>query len=57
MIIATAVTFSVVPDGFYQLYVIHGLYKSNMLALDLYKHCIRFVLCIETKASHLIYLF
>jgi hypothetical protein len=24
-------TFSVVPDGFYQLYVIHGLYKSNML--------------------------
>ena len=26
-------TFSVVPDGFYQLYVMHGLYKSNMLPL------------------------
>jgi hypothetical protein len=24
-------TFSVVPDGFYQLYVIQGLYNSNML--------------------------
>jgi hypothetical protein len=24
-------TFSVVPDGFYQLYIIQGLYKSNML--------------------------
>ncbi len=24
-------TFSCVPEGFYQLYVIHGLYKSNMI--------------------------
>ena len=24
-------TFTRVPDGFYQLYVIHGLYKSNII--------------------------